>query len=413
MKHTLRYILFILFTVSHFTLAAQQQTDTLSIKKYSREMILNMSEEDLMDLSLENLMWLVKKLKVSSIEELYKIILNPVIETASKKEEQTFNSPLSVTVISQDELANSGVLNIPEALRLVPGMIIREKTNGNYDVHIRGNDNVPPGKYLFDSENTITLVMIDGRPVYNNFQGGIFWESLPIGIHDIEKIEVVIGPSSALYGPNAVSGVINIITKNPSQYKTTVSANVQYGNFGTKTANAAVNLGKYKHLSARISTNYQHRDRFQDEYLFFEDYKYHPSDSLENLIQYSDRRYPDTELALNTFGVNTYINGDFGKEIQFDLSAGTQQSKIQTIYLDLNNISLSTRESNTNYVDFRAKVKNLRTQISYDHGTQDNATGFYGYKFDVSNFNSKLEYDIKGEHLTISPGISFSKSIFD
>lgn len=413
MKQALLYILIIIFNLSYLSSSAQQKPDSISIDKYSREMILNMSEDMLMELSLEDLMLLVKKLKVSSIEELYNIILNPVVETASKKAEQTFNSPLSVTVISNEEISNSGALNIPEALRLVPGMIVREKTNGNYDVHIRGNDNVPPGKYLFDSENTITLVMIDGRTVYNNFQGGIFWESLAIGMNDIEKIEVVIGPSSALYGSNAVSGVINIITKNISTDKTAVTATAQYGNFGTKAANAAINLKKYKHISSRISTNYQHRDRAQDEYLYFEDYEYHPSDSLPNLIQYAERRYPDTKLALDRFGINAFISGDFGEDIKCDISTGIQKSKIQTIYLDLNNISLSTRESNTHYIDFRAKLHNLSTQVSYNSGIQDNAVGFYGYKFDVSNFSSKIEYDIKRKYITISPGMYFSKSIFN
>ncbi len=137
-------------------------------------------------------------------------LMNMDIVSASKKVESLFDSPLSSSVITKDEIRNSGSTTIAEALRLVPGLIVREKTNGNFDVHIRGYENIPPNNKVNYSDNSITLVMIDNRIVYNYFQGGTFWETLPISIYDVERIEIIRGPSSALYGPNAVSGVINI-----------------------------------------------------------------------------------------------------------------------------------------------------------------------------------------------------------
>ena len=138
-------------------------------------------------------------------------LMDVQIESASKKKESLFDAPLSTTVLTAMGIENSGATSIPELLRLVPGLIVREKTNGNYDVHIRGNDNIQSG--VVNSTNTKTLVMIDNRIVYNYFQGGTFWETLPISVDDIEKIELIRGPASALFGPNAVTGVINIITK--------------------------------------------------------------------------------------------------------------------------------------------------------------------------------------------------------
>jgi iron complex outermembrane receptor protein len=81
---------------------------------------------------------------VLSLEEL----MNIDIVSASKKAESSFVSPLSSTVLTQDEILASGATTIEEALRLVPGMLIRETSNGNFDVHIRGNDNLPPGNIL-------------------------------------------------------------------------------------------------------------------------------------------------------------------------------------------------------------------------------------------------------------------------
>ena len=125
-----------------------------------------------------------------SLDELTNIDL---IVTASKKIEDLFETPLSVTIIKRDEIINSGALSIPEALRLAPGLIVREQTSGVYDVHIRGFDNVTVNSTLPFPANTITLVMIDNRPVYNYFAGGTFWETLPIDINDIERIEIVGG----------------------------------------------------------------------------------------------------------------------------------------------------------------------------------------------------------------------------
>src|SRR5687767_5551865 len=75
-----------------------------------------------------------------SLEEL----MNIEIVSASKKSESLFDASLSASVLSSDEIRNAGATSIMEALRLIPGLIVRESSNGNYDVHIRGLDNVPP-----------------------------------------------------------------------------------------------------------------------------------------------------------------------------------------------------------------------------------------------------------------------------
>ncbi len=131
---------------------------------------------------------------------------------------------MSADVITRDMIQKSGARTIPEALRLLPGMIVREQSSGNFDVHIRGLDNIPPGSMMHDFPSTTMLVMIDYRVVYNYIMGGTFWETLPIDIVDVERIELVRGPTAALYGPNAVTGVINIITRKPTANGPQVSA---------------------------------------------------------------------------------------------------------------------------------------------------------------------------------------------
>jgi len=201
-----------------------------------------------------------KKLEDMSLQQL----LNVKIVSASKKSEFLFDAPVSASVLTKEEIRNAGCTSIMEALRLVPGMIVREQSNGNYDIHLRGMDNVPPNA-AFEGNSTTTLVMIDNRPIYNYLKGGTFWETLPVDINDVERIEVVRGPAAALYGPNAVSGVINIITRQAEKDGLYLVANAKQGSNHTFINNASVGYRSNK-WSIIGSGNYQGRERTQTSY---------------------------------------------------------------------------------------------------------------------------------------------------
>src|SRR3989442_9575314 len=102
-------------------------------------------------------------------------LMNIPIYSASKVAESTFDAPLSSSVVTKEQIKRSGCTSIMEALRMVPGVIVREQTNGNYDIHIRGLDNIPPNAGLLFFTSSTTLVMIDNYPVYNYLHGGTFW----------------------------------------------------------------------------------------------------------------------------------------------------------------------------------------------------------------------------------------------
>ena len=128
--------------------------------------------------------------------------------TAGGTEQNIERAPATVTVISADEIKASGALSIPEVLRFVPGLDVMTITSSHAEVNARGLNQLLSNKLL---------VLIDGRSVYFDFYGGVIWEGLPVLLEQIDRIEVVRSPSSALYGANAFSGVINIITKTPRQ----------------------------------------------------------------------------------------------------------------------------------------------------------------------------------------------------
>jgi iron complex outermembrane receptor protein len=128
----------------------------------------------------------------------------PTVISASRIEERVTDAPASVTVITREQILNSGAISIPDILRMAPGVDVMQNTGANWDVSIRGFVHVASNK---------VLVLIDGRTVYNDFYASVNWYELPVVLEDIERIEVIRGPLSSVWGANAYLGVINIITR--------------------------------------------------------------------------------------------------------------------------------------------------------------------------------------------------------
>ncbi len=135
-----------------------------------------------------------------SLDELTKVKITSV----SKVSEESFRSPASVFVITSEEIQRSGATSIPELLRQVPGVDVAEISANKWAISARG---------FTDQLSNKLLVLIDGRSVYTPHFSGVYWDVQDTILDDIERIEVIRGPGAALWGANAVNGVINIITK--------------------------------------------------------------------------------------------------------------------------------------------------------------------------------------------------------
>jgi len=136
----------------------------------------------------------------------------PTVISAARKAQPITEAPAFVTVITAEDIRRSGATNIPDTLRMVPGLQVNILESGDPQVGIRG---------LTAGMSDKLLVMIDGRSVYLDFYNTVLWSTLEVTLDEIERIEVVEGPSSPLFGANAFSGVINIITKTPAEAKGT------------------------------------------------------------------------------------------------------------------------------------------------------------------------------------------------
>ena len=346
-----------------------------------------------------------------SLEEL----MNMEIVSASKKAEDIFSAPLSSTVITYEEIVRSGATSIPEALRLAPGLIVREQTNGNYDIHLRGFDNTPPGNTMPFSTNTITLVMINNRVVYNYFNGGTFWETLPVDINDVAKIEIVRGPSSPLYGPNAASGVINIITKTYNDKEGLIAqGSAQGGSRNTYIANANLGYNFGEGLSAAVTANMQQRNRQNTHYYNLTDGAYVDSPEGISSPAYSAPASEDSvKNALDRIGVNGFINYQ-QENLEVGLSGGYQQSLAQKVFMDAGAPVLTTSFSETLYGDLKMKYKKLLGQFSYNGGDQNAAVGVPNGDYSFKTFDALVEYDFEPlKNLRVRPGVNYRSAVYD
>ena len=132
----------------------------------------------------------------------------PKVLTISRLAQSKEDSPSAVTVIDRETIRATGIVDIPELLRLVPGFYVGKNAgfiyNSNHVVSYHGMVSAYAGSMQ---------VLINGRSVYSPLFGGVNWSELPITVDDIDRIEITRGPNAASYGANSFLGVISIITK--------------------------------------------------------------------------------------------------------------------------------------------------------------------------------------------------------
>jgi outer membrane receptor for ferrienterochelin and colicins len=131
-----------------------------------------------------------------------------VVVSASRVETTILNAPATMSVITSDTIASAPSQNFGDLLRTVPGVNV---------VQMSARDVNVTGRQATSTLSTSQLVLVDGRSVYLDFFGFVAWDFVPTDPNDIKQIEVVRGPASAVWGANALTGVVNIITKSPRE----------------------------------------------------------------------------------------------------------------------------------------------------------------------------------------------------
>ena len=188
-----------------------------------------------------------------------------VVVTASRGEVRLLDAPVSTSVITASTLETTPAQNYGDLLRATPGVNVIQLSARDIQVASRS-----PGNTLINTQ----LVLVDGRSAYLDFFGLVLWDLVPTSFDDIEQIEVVRGPASAVWGANAMTGAVNIITRPPREsVGTTVTLSGGYIDRDAGTgaglgagsmfgANATVTRAPNDRLSYRISGGYFMSDAF-------------------------------------------------------------------------------------------------------------------------------------------------------
>src|ERR1700683_1404349 len=183
-----------------------------------------------------------------SIEDL----MNIHVTSASKEDQKMSQVAAAIFVIGQEDIRRSGATNIPDLLRMVPGLDVAQINANTWAISARGFNSQFANKLL---------VLVDDRAVYTPTLAQVNWDTLDVPLDDIDRIEVIRGPGGTVWGNNAVNGVINIITKKAQD---TQGAAVTGGGgtlgqgFGTAQFGGSINKGP----AYRIFTNYLTHDPF-------------------------------------------------------------------------------------------------------------------------------------------------------
>lgn len=252
--------------------------------------------------------------------------LDPMVITATRTEKRDVDVPASTTILSNQDLKNTGAQNLQVALGRVPGLIYKTFSPGGGAMGTMANEIAIRGV------SNGTLVMLNGTPM--NLRGKYFLDAIPV--ENVERVEIVKGGAGVLYGSEAMGGVINIITKK----EFTNSVSVGYGNYGqqkysasvgTDKVNVGYNLEKWGNvdtISRSDNKGLKHTDMTGSEKRnLYVDYKI--NDNWNFLYNYFE-----TNVRYDTWFDDAYKEVPKGGALQQNREYVTKQNLVQLLYQD-------------------------------------------------------------------------------
>lgn len=162
-----------------------------------------------------------------------------VVVSASRTEQKVVDAPSTMSVITSAQIEIAPSPNFAELMRTIPGVNITQVSARDINITSRG---------ATGTLSTGTLALLDGRSLYQDFFGFVMWDFLPVNLHEIKQIEVIRGPASAVWGANAVSGVVNVITKSPREMQG-ASAVLGFGTFDRSVSGNDADAGSLWYVS--------------------------------------------------------------------------------------------------------------------------------------------------------------------
>ncbi|HWT86401.1 MAG TPA: TonB-dependent receptor plug domain-containing protein, partial [Myxococcales bacterium] len=266
-------------------------------------------------------------------------VFEETVVTASKTAQSPLDAPNSTSIITAQDIRLSGITKIPELLRRLAGVDIMEVTGGQAEVSLRGFNQRLSNK---------VLVLVDGRSVYADLIGATLWTSLPVAVEEIDRIEVVRGPGSALYGADAFNGVVNIISKAPGTGGSGLNAG--YGTNNNAHGTVWVN-GRDKEISYRLAGGYEIVPRWTREV----------APGRVDLRLFT----ADQDASARTFRIDGEVRRQFGKDVTVGVAGAYGQGLLEI--LAVGPINDQVLNANTGQGAAFVKTKNVELRVFWNH----------------------------------------------
>jgi outer membrane receptor for ferrienterochelin and colicins len=278
-------------------------------------------------------------------DSLQHLFNEPVTTSATGKPQRASDVSLSMTILTADDIRRTGANTIAEAIQNVPELISWQSSRTNFDINVRGYNQVL---------SSHLLVLINGRQVYLDHYGLTAWDTIPVQLDEIRQIEIVKGPNTALFGFNATSGVVNIVTKNPL-YDSGSSAKYTYGTGDYSQADIVHSFKVGEKTGVRVSGSHKIANDFDQGYNGADNYPtfvkpLRNAANLDSITQLTDRSQLRVEASLSNVEENmilpfgaTYLvpyeTKSMRSEYQLDSSAGLIKANIYKNWVAVDEIT--------------------------------------------------------------------------
>ena len=316
-----------------------------------------------------------------------------VVVTASKVEQQLVNAPATVSVIGQQALASRASQDYAGLFRAVPGVNVTQTSARDLNITSRG---------ATGTLSTTQLALIDGRSVYLDFFGFVGWDFLPVNFAEIKQIEVIRGPASAIWGANAMTGVVNIITKTPREMQGT-SITMGFGTFNRDVDGQTTDPGN----GGTFYTNLTHARAINDRWSYKVSAAFYGSDPFARPVGTIDNSFHTPYPAFSNTGTE---QPKFDGRVDYDFADGMSKLVVAGGYAGTSGIIHTgigpfqiEQGTNTSYVKGTYTRNALRAQfftnildgtapallsIGVDGKPIQFAFNTKTYDFDVSNIST-------------------------
>ncbi|MGI2110061.1 TonB-dependent receptor domain-containing protein [Shewanella frigidimarina] len=313
-------------------------------------------------------------------------LMNVEVTSVSKQKQPLSNSPAAIYVVTSESIRRSGATSIPQALRDVPGLHVAQIDSQKWAISSRGFN----GRY-----NNKLLVLMDGRTLYSPIFSGVYWEVQDTLMADIERIEVIRGPSAAMWGANAVNGVINIITKHTADtlggYAELGAGDVEQGFAGFRYGSTLAD-----NATSRVYVKGQSRNSLE----------HYPQDLDSSLVEPSASVDKDNDWTHLQFGgrVDMQLETDTSLMLSSDFYSTQMQqashiaSMVGPLYREFNTQEIKSDGFNllSKYTKALSPTSEYSLQTYYDYAKRDEYV--YGFRSETLDIDFQHQLLVGQNH---------------